>query len=368
MSHAVEHGRWCHQAPVGYLNCGRNASPSLRPDPERAALVQEAFRRLAGGEAPVAVHADLVGRGFTTRRGGPVGRQTFYSMIRKVVYKAELDTELGASGGDWEPLVEAAVWERAQSTVSSVALRDPSAKAGSRSGKRPYRRVRKGFELRGLLRCAVCRRRISGGVSKGYHYMNCPEGHVRVRAEALNVGFCEWLGSVRPNQVLLRRLEMSIRRELETEQRSVAQRRLLKQRAAADIKAKISKISRALADGTMEGSAYRATYRELKAELQTVEHADVEDGLEQLDVDAVLTFATRLLSKPERWWQEASPEDKIRLQQALFPDGLLIDPALEISTDPSSHDSVTYLLFGGGASDLASPRGVLPFTVVGSVV
>ena len=70
MVSATERGRWCHQAPVGYVNCGKNAVPSLRPDPDRAAIVTEVFARVASGEAPLSVRSDLVERGFGTRRGG----------------------------------------------------------------------------------------------------------------------------------------------------------------------------------------------------------------------------------------------------------------------------------------------------------
>ena len=83
----------------------------------------------------------------------------------------------------------------------------------------------------------------------------------------------------------------------------------------------------------------------------------MDDDLEQLDVDAMLNFAKRVLSQPERWWADASTEDKISLQNALFPNGLLINRALQFSTDPNSHNSMTYLLFGGGTHDMASPTG-----------
>ena len=360
MVSATERGRWCHQAPVGYVNCGRNATPSLRPDPERCDFVREAFDRVATGEAPVAVYADLVNRGFSTRRGRPVGRQTFYRTLRNEVYKGEFVTELGAGEGDWEPLIEPAVWEQVQAVLSQPERRGLPAVGGRREGKRPYRRVREGFELRGFLRCAECGRRITGGVSKGLSYMNCPDGHLRVRAEALNSGFCGWLASVRPNEVFLGRLEKAIRRELEAEQTLLSQRRSKKQRDAANIRAKLQNLNRALADGTMDRSAYRETYPGLRAELQALEYAGVDDDLEQFDVDAMLNFAKRVLSQPERWWADASPEDKIRLQHALFPKGLLINPTLQFSTDPNSHDSMTYLLFGGGTDDMASPTGFEP--------
>ena len=96
MVSATKRGRWCHQAPVGYVNCGRNAVPSLSHDPERADVVRATFTRIASGEAPQSVYAELVERGFGTRRGGIIGRQTFYSVLRNPVYCGQLVTKLGS--------------------------------------------------------------------------------------------------------------------------------------------------------------------------------------------------------------------------------------------------------------------------------
>ena len=60
----------------------------------------------------------------------------------------------------------------------------------------------------------------------------------------------------------------------------------------------------------MERSAYQATYRELKARLQALEYAGVDDELEQFDVDAVLNFAHRLLSQPERCGETPRPRTR----------------------------------------------------------
>ena len=106
--------------------------------------------------------------------------------------------------------------------------------------------------------------------------------------------------------------------------------------------------------GAMDRETYRSLRATLTAELRAVEHSGVENQLEQLDVDTVLRFARHLLSQPERWWRDALPAEKIRLQETLFPNGLLVDRALNISTDPNRQDSITYLLFGGGANDMAS--------------
>ncbi len=358
MEHATERGRWCHQAPVGYVNCGRNAVPSLSPDPERADAVRDAFSRVASGEAPLSVYADLVERGFGTRRGGIIGRQTFYSVLRNQVYKGQLVTKLGFGDGDWEPLVEPDTWERVQAVVSQTRLRSASAETRPRSGKRAYRRVREGFELRGLLRCAECDRKLTGCVTKGLGYIYCVKGHVRARADELNERFPAWLDSVRPNDIFLRQLDRAIRRELDGQKDALTQRRAEQGSAARRVEEKLARLNQALADGTMDRDAYRETYPKLKTELQVLEHHGVEDRLEELDVDAMLIFARHLLSQPGRLWADAAPEAKIGLQQALFPHGLVVDQALKFTTDSSDHVSMTYLLFGQGPEDLASPRGL----------
>ena len=163
MESATERGRWCHQAPVGYVNCGRNAVPSLKPDPQRADVVRAAFTRIAAGEAPLSVYVELVEHRFGTRRGGIIGRQTFYSMLRNPVYKGQFVTRQWAGDGDWEPLVEPETWQRVQVVVSQTARRSPLAETRGRAGKRSYRRIREDFELRGWLRCADCGRKLTGG-------------------------------------------------------------------------------------------------------------------------------------------------------------------------------------------------------------
>ena len=189
MRSATERGRWCHQAPVGYVNCGRNGFPSLKPEPERADVVRATFTRIAAGEAPLSVYGELVERGFGTRRGRIIGRQTFYSMLRRPAYKGQLVTRLGVGDGDWEPLVEPNTWERVQVVVSQTGRCSRLAETRGRSGKRSYRRVREDFELRAWLRCADCGRKLTGGVTKGHGYINCPDGHVSARADDLNERF-----------------------------------------------------------------------------------------------------------------------------------------------------------------------------------
>jgi DNA-binding PucR family transcriptional regulator len=47
-----------------------------------------------------------------------------------------------------------------------------------------------------------------------------------------------------------------------------------------------------------------------------------EAHLEELDVEAMLKFAERLVTNAARLWVEAKPEEQDRLQHALLPEGV----------------------------------------------
>ena len=238
--------------------------------------------------------------------------------------------------------------------MAQSGRRSPSVEVRQRSGKRLYRRVRGGFELRGFLKCAVCGGKLTGGVTKGHGYLNCVDGHVRARADVLSERFQVWLDSVRPNDIFLQRLDRAIRTELEGQKEALGRRQAAQRSGVRSTQEKLDRLNLVLADGTMDRDAYRETYAKLKAELRALELGGVEDRLEELDVDAMLKFARHLLSQPGRLWAEASTETKIELQRALFPHGLVVDRALEFSTHLSDHDSMSYLLFSTHQEGLAS--------------
>ena len=205
-------------------------------------------------------------------------------------------------------------------------------------------------------------------MTKGYAYIYCVDGHVRARCEDLNERFQKWMEAVSPNETFFERLGRAVRRELDRQQEALTRRRAGERSAVRRVKTKLDRLNLALVDGTMDREAYRETYPRLKAQLQVLHGHGVEDEVEQFDVDAMLLFARHLLSQPGRLWADGTPETRIELQRALFPHGLVVNKALEFSTDPNHYDSMTYLLFGQGKEGMASPRGILRFTMRGAVV
>ncbi len=69
--------------PMGYMK-GEDGRYAINPD--TAPIVQEIFRRVAGGEPYVDIAMDLNARGIRTRRGNPWGRSSFHRMLCNQAY------------------------------------------------------------------------------------------------------------------------------------------------------------------------------------------------------------------------------------------------------------------------------------------
>ena len=106
----------------------------------------------------------------------------------------------------------------------------------------------------------------------------------------------------------------------------------------------------------IDGVTYERQRDKLRADLAVAE-MELEDArVTELDLEAVLGFAEHLMTNAARFWLEASPEQKIGLQTAFFPEGIPFD-GHQIGT------AVTCLAFRDfGESEtveegMASPRG-----------
>ena len=113
-----------------------------------------------------------------------------------------------------------------------------------------------------------------------------------------------------------------------------------------------------LVDLRIDGDINQATYKEKDERLSTdIEAAEVE--LRQvesqfLDLEGVLAFAEKIITSPARLWLESSLDQRQRLQQTFFPNGLTFNGE-EFGTHLNS--SFFSLLKGvsEGESLLASP-------------
>ena len=362
MKTATSAGRWTHQAPVGYKNAGRGKSPSLVPDPQKAPLVVEAFRRIAAGEDATRVRRDAERAGLVSR-GGRLARTTFYRMLSSRIYVSVVETKLGSARGDWQPLVTIDLFHRAQ-----LALRRPE----DGGTKKRYTKLRADFGLRGVIRCG-CGRRITAFYARGksgarYPYYRCVAPVASRRATCLSIAvpkldaaFVEWLGRLRPAPGFLRLYRETVVRAWKGQQAAIREERAAAKKRLDEVNAKMDRLTKRalLEDEAFDPAAVRRVREELERERLVAEVAVGDLDCDALDVEAVLSFAEHVLTNAGRLWVEATPEQRVRLTTALFPEGVTYEAG--VFKTPSSAFEFNDLRGSDGEKErMASPEGVEP--------
>ena len=158
MTQKVANGGTPSRAPIGYRNirCKDEQGREYRTveiDPDRAPLIRWVFDTYAKGEHTVPdLLAEATTRGLTTvatpkRSSGPVGRSTFFKLLRNPYYIGQVRYQGALHPGAHEPIVDAETWQQVQT------LLDTRATAGERRRKHDH-------YLKGTLYCGTCMSRL----------------------------------------------------------------------------------------------------------------------------------------------------------------------------------------------------------------
>lgn len=325
MRAALELGRWTFLAPLGYMNAPRAMGKSLIPDPERAPLVRRAFKDFATGRfTKDEVRKVVIALGLKTRRGQPVPSQTFDGMLRNRVYIAQVDVpDYGVSTrGDFEPLVSDKLFYRVQAILD-----------GRLEITAPRQRNDLDFPLRGYVRCEACGKPLTASWSKGrsdyYAYYHCRgrcRGAVSISKAKLEDLFVDELARLQPTAGCMRLVKDRVVhawREMKTDAAQRIAQIEQKQRA---IREKLDRLDAAfLYERSIDIETYDRHRGKLREELTIAQMDRHASELEEMDVEGILAFTERVLPSAANLWVQSSLNQKQRLQQLFFPDGVRFD-------------------------------------------
>jgi site-specific DNA recombinase len=324
MRAALELGRWTFRAPLGYLNAPRRTGRSLIPDPERAPLVRRAFQDFATGRfTKDEVRKRIIALGLKTRRGRPVPSQTFDGMLRNRAYIAQIDVaDFDVSTrGDFEPLISEKVFYRVQAILD-----------GRLEITAPRQRNDLDFPLRGYVRCEACGKPLTASWSKGrsdyYAYYHCRPGcrAVNISKTKLEDLFIDELARLQPTAGFMRLVKDRVLHAWRDLKADAKQRGVEIERSQKTIQEKLDRLDEAfLFDRTIDIERYDRHRDKLREELTLVQMDRHATELEELDVEGILAFAERVLPSASNLWVQSSLNQKQRLQQLFFPEGVRFD-------------------------------------------
>ena len=360
MKSAASMGRFPFKAPLGYLNVSsqNQTGANLVPDAERAPLIRKAFELYGTGtETKAKVLRLVTSLGLKTQRGCSLTPQTFEKMLRNPLYCGWIVIPSWSvrERGSFAPLVSEELFRRVQDILD-----------GKRLSVSAHQRNNPDFPLRVFVTCGACGTPLTGSWSKGrkgrYPYYRCRSSHCRavnVRRDRLETNFAALLERLAPERRYMRLFKEIVRQVWK--QRVSASESILRAVKAklADLENRKNRLVDFLLEGRLDQQTYDEQAARLRVEVESAERDLREANLEQMDVEAVLTFAEKLVERPQQLWLESTLEQKQRLQRVFFPDGVTYTKE-GFGTAPSN---CFFSLLRGVSeekSTLASPTGFEP--------
>ena len=322
----VQDGRWTFKAPLGYKN-GRDAAgnKTLIPDDSRAPLIREAFNLYKTGlYTKEHVRERVNAQGLKGVDGNPLSRESFARMLRNPLYSGVLAVQGWdiSSQGKFTPLVDRETFRHVQDIL-----------AGRRVTATARQRNNPDFPLRNFIRCGHCNKPLTASWSKGkmgtrYAYYRCQNRQCpspeNVRRQDVEDGFASFLRQQEPDSGYLKLFQKIVLDVWNTKQSDADALIQKLDRQVKELKERKKKLTEAF---VYHQSIDRDTYERMRAgvdeELAQAELNVSRARMDEIEVEKILDFAENLLLNPALIWQRCSLEQKQRLQQVLFPKGVL---------------------------------------------
>jgi DNA invertase Pin-like site-specific DNA recombinase len=355
MRAALEQGRWTFVPPLGYLNAPKWSGKSLIPDPERGDLVKRAFEEFATGRFPKEGLETVTRLGLRTRSGLSLNPQSFGRMLTNRLYAGVIHVpEFGVSRrGDFEPLVSEETFHRVQAITE-----------GRIQVTGPRQRARPDFPLKGLVRCEACGRPLTASLSKGrngyYAYYHCWRQcrAVKITKAKLEGLFVDELKQLQPTAGYMRLVKELVLRAWQERKAEVGREASDTERRAKAIQQKLDRLDEAfLFAQSIDITTYERQRDKLRQELTLTQIDEHSVAIEKIDVEGILAFAERVLPRASDLWVQASLNQRQRLQQLFFPEGIAFDGKQFVRTGVTANAFRYVTVANSSQNNLASPRG-----------
>ena len=320
---SVAAGRFPWRAPLGYRNIGGKVGPNIVPDEKTAPLIRRAFQLMAKGlYKKTEVLKILTDEGLKTAKGRPLSAQTFQAMLRNPLYAGWVtlpsDESFEPVRGLHEPLVLQETFEKVQAVLE-----------GRKLSVAPKRKFNPMLPLKCLIRCETCGKPLTGGNAKGRNkryprYWCRTKGcrAVKLSGTQLEHEFLAFLNRLKPDAETVSSFP-KIAAKVWAEKQGDSERELGRLNALLEDQRGIRS---GLIKMRMRDEITLAEFDEAKADCAK-EIARIESQMQEIksrraDADSFVRFAELQLLDIGKAWQMAGPEQRQRVQNLLFGDGL----------------------------------------------
>ena len=333
---AVLAGRFPWPAPLGYLNDSTlRSGANLVLDPVRAPLIRKSFELIAAQNTKADVLRTISDDGLRTHKGKKLSAQTFEKILRKTMYCGYISASFLESPvkGKHEPLVSEVLFRVVQDVLDGR----------SRKGAKE-RKCNPKFPLKRITCCAVCGTPITGGSATGknksrtfpYYWCRKPGCRdVKVRQEELHATFVSHLGRLQPDGETVAQLP-KIAEQTWQKKHASGEDVIKKNRARLT---ELARLKSELLRGKLRGEVAQPDYAQMNAEfnheIKSLEEQIRSAESNRVAPEAFVQFAKAMLVDLGESWRRAGPEQRQRVQNFLFQDGLRYSQQLKKFEHPN---------------------------------
>jgi site-specific DNA recombinase len=315
MIQAVKEGRWVHKAPLGYRNNKKEGEPSLVPTEEKI-IVEKIFSDFARGKKQHRIIEDLKEVGIT------LSKQTLNKILSNSLYIAKIKTSFFdyPINGDWEPIVNDVVFYKSQDILSKKSLSSIIIKKTD------------DFPLRRFLLCPNCHSKLTGSWSKGrrrkYPYYHCTRkgcAFKPIRKEKAEAIFINSLSLFEPADSALEQFEKSVREFVKDKEESNHKIINIIKKEIEELEIKKARIEDLAIEGTFSKDRFLIKISEVEKEIAIKKEELNNTDTENINVDSLLSYFKHFVKNMDNLWKESKLEQKRRLQDYIFPNGIFIE-------------------------------------------
>jgi hypothetical protein len=195
-----------------------------------------------------------------------------------------------------------------------------------------FHKRRPDFPLKRLVRCAECGRELTASWSKGrnarYAYYHCWRQcrAVNITKAKLEGLFVDELKQLQPTPGYMRLVKELVLRAWQERKAEVGREVADTERRAKAIQQKLDRLDEAfLFAQSIDITTYERQRDKLRQELTLADIDQHSAALAKFDVEGILAFAERVLPRASDLWVQASLNQRQRLQQLFFSDGIAFD-------------------------------------------
>lgn len=263
----LRQGFYPFAAPLGYIDNGPGKVKTI--DPLRGPLIREAFRLYATGAYTLDTLAmELNRRGLRSNRNKPIIRRQLSSILNKPFYIGLM--HVASTGqtydGKHEPLIRPSLFRAVQDVLA---------------GRVRSTAWREEFLFRGLFRCALCKRTLTGERQKGHVYYRC---HTKAcptkcfREDALEEALLSSWPSIAETESEKQRVRELLDSTLSAGRESAAARRAEMEMKLGATKARLDRLTDALVDGHLDRDSFATRKASLLEEQRFLREALDDSG------------------------------------------------------------------------------------------